>query len=183
MGDWFQIIVDKDATEQEAAELASRIRDWLIAEGIVEREMTDCVLGSDLGYPPGPNAEQAVDDEPMDDVRELLRDGLDIITKRSVFHAMPGEVELICTDCGQRFDPPDEWQEAIGEWYDERGPGNLKCPHCGVERPIIAWEHDPVWGFGYLGFEFWNWPPLRKSFVEEVSKRLGHRVVLVEGKL
>ena len=36
MGDWFQIIVDRDATEEEAPALASSIRDWLISEGIID---------------------------------------------------------------------------------------------------------------------------------------------------
>jgi hypothetical protein len=69
------------------------------------------------------------------------------------------------------------------EWYEQKGPGILACPHCGEERPITEWQHDPPWGFGYLGFEFWNWPPFEPSFVEAAAKQLGHRVILVEGKL
>jgi hypothetical protein len=45
------------------------------------------------------------------------------------------------------------------------------------------WRWQPPWGFGYLGFEFWNWPPLSQGFIAEVGRRLGHRTVLVAGKL
>jgi hypothetical protein len=182
MGDYFQIIVDKDATEKDAPVLGSSIRDWLILEGIIGREMKDNVLGSDLGYPPGPNYGKAVDEE-IDNLQELWTNGLDIIAKRTVFNSMPGGVELVCAGCGLRFEPPDEWSEAISEWYDQRGPGNLGCHGCNGVRPITEWQHEPPWGFGYLGFQFWNWPPLKESFIEEVSRRLGHRVVYVEGKL
>lgn len=179
MGDWFQIIVDREASEEEAPALGSSIRDWLVTEGIIEATLTDCVLGSDLGYPPGPNHERATDEK----VPELWTNGLDIITGRTVFHSTGVETYLICSQCGERFQPPDEWTDAIGEWYDRRGPGLLSCIRCNYTEAITKWQHDPPWGFGNLGFEFWNWPPLNASFIEEVSKRLGHRVVYVEGKL
>ena len=44
MGDWFQTIVDKDASVEEAEILAYEIRDWLIDRGIIQATMTDCVL-------------------------------------------------------------------------------------------------------------------------------------------
>ncbi|MEW6529333.1 MAG: hypothetical protein AB1473_00755 [Thermodesulfobacteriota bacterium] len=182
MGDYFQIIVDKDATEKEAPVLGPLIRDWLISEGIIESEMKDNVLSSDLGYPPGPDYGRAVEEQD-DHLQGLWTNGLDIITERTVFHALPGTVELVCTGCGLRFEPPDEWSEAISEWYDQRGPGNLGCPGCSGVRPITEWQHDPPWGFGYLSFQFWNWPPLTESFIQEVSERLGHTVVFVQGNL
>ncbi|MGW1658352.1 hypothetical protein [Streptomyces atratus] len=49
MGDHFQTIVDLDATEQDAARLGAGLLDWLIADGIVSAERTDCVLDND-GY-------------------------------------------------------------------------------------------------------------------------------------
>lgn len=39
------------------------------------------------------------------------------------------------------------------------------------------------YGIGKLGLTFWNWPPLSASFVREVTELLGHRSVLVRGKL
>ncbi|GDY84963.1 hypothetical protein SAVCW2_41620 [Streptomyces avermitilis] len=53
MGDHFQTIVDLDASAGEAPELAARVIEWLVTEGIVLAERTDCVLGRPLGHPPG----------------------------------------------------------------------------------------------------------------------------------
>ncbi|MDT0464411.1 hypothetical protein [Streptomyces gibsoniae] len=48
MGDHFQTIVDLDATAAEASNLAGRAPDWLVREGIVRAERTDCALSPDL---------------------------------------------------------------------------------------------------------------------------------------
>ncbi|MET7914844.1 hypothetical protein ABZU45_02680 [Streptomyces avermitilis] len=42
MGDHFQTIVDLDARAGEAPEFAARVVEWLVAEGIVPAERTDC---------------------------------------------------------------------------------------------------------------------------------------------
>jgi hypothetical protein len=46
VGTWYQTVVDRDATEQEAPALAKKIHDWLVVEGIVVTVPTDCVLSS-----------------------------------------------------------------------------------------------------------------------------------------
>jgi hypothetical protein len=182
MGDRFQTIVDRDATEEEAGELAIPVRDWLIAEGIIEPVLKDCILSDELGYPPGPNYADATE-QPFPLLFETATNGLEIIVKREVFYSRAGEQDLVCAVCCERFEPPKGWGAAIGEWYYRRGPGMLVCPLCGATRPITEWEHDPPWGFGNLGFRFWNWPLLKASFVEEVARRLGHRVVVPLGKI
>jgi hypothetical protein len=42
---------------------------------------------------------------------------------------------------------------------------------------------DPPWGFGSLGITFWNWGELSDAFVAEPLAHLGHRVMLVTGKI
>jgi hypothetical protein len=182
MGDCFQVVVDRDATQSEAAELATTIHRWLIDEGIVLADPPDCVLSSDVGYRAGPHYEKATS-MAHEHLWRLRTNGLDLITKRTVFHSGQGGFELVCVACADRFEPTEQWGEAIDEWHKNKGVGMLACPSCGHTQPITDWLHDPPWGFGNLGFKFWNWPPLRESFVEEIGKRLGHRVVLVAGKL
>jgi hypothetical protein len=182
MSDFFQAIVDLDASEREAPESAARIREWLIAGGIIENRMTDCILGNDPGFPPGLNYIRATErTDPL--LFQVRTNGLEIIVKREVFCSISGEQMLICSACSGRFEPPEGWHDAIDEWSQRKGPGLLACPACNAERPITEWQHDPAWGFGNLGFQFWNWPRLKTSFIEEVSARLGHRVVLTFGKL
>lgn len=72
MGNHFQTIVDLHATPADATALAARGLDWLVAEGIVRAERTDCVLGAPLGHPPGPlwaKAVEQVDWEPSDGLK------------------------------------------------------------------------------------------------------------------
>ncbi|WP_131813221.1 hypothetical protein [Mycolicibacterium fortuitum] len=54
MGDYAQTLVDVDATDEDAPRLKQRVLSWLISEGIVAAELSDCVLGVDEGgYAPG----------------------------------------------------------------------------------------------------------------------------------
>ena len=182
MGDWFQSVVDTDASEIEAPQLGADVVHWLVSEGIVRTELTDCVLGSDQGHPPGPQYEKAVDTR-NDNLLELWTNGVEVIAKRNVFAACQGGLELFCTACSHRFAPGDEWARAVGEWYEMTGSGRVRCPCCGRVQTIDEWEHDPPWGFGNLGFTFWNWPPLKKTFVKQIADCLKHQVVLVFGKL
>ena len=68
-------------------------------------------------------------------------------------------------------------------WYEWDDAVTFPCPDCGKPERLVDWEGEFPWGFGNLGFTFWNWPPLSASFVREVTELLGHRSVLVRGKL
>jgi hypothetical protein len=187
MGDWFQTVVDKDAEEEAAPRLAAAIHEWLVNEGIVDAEPSDCLYGEDTGFAPGPNYSKAVG-EGLGEFLEFRPNGLEIVTKRTVFHAGGGGCEFICSVCSMRADDLmestlwQEWHNAVDEWYEKQGPGILKCQNCGNSEPVTEWHYDPPWAFAELGFKFWNWPPLNEKFVKEVGRRLGHRVVLVSGK-
>ena len=181
MGDWFQIIVDRDSTEEEAVSVGEDIVKWLIADGIIDADMSECLLGEDLGYPPGPDYRIATGDGD-DHWLTLMTNGMEVITGRTVFWGW-GDFVLVCDKCATRFEPDEDWGDRVSEWYDRQGPGLISCPQCGHAQSVADWEFDPPWGFGNLGFQFWNWPPLEPSFIDAVTKKLGHRVVFVEGEL
>jgi hypothetical protein len=84
MGDWFQTIGDIEATPDEAEKLAAAVLTWLVEAGIVAAERTDCVLGSDLGYPPGAKYTDAVT-EPDPSLTKRWTNGLEILTGRTIF--------------------------------------------------------------------------------------------------
>lgn len=183
MGDWFQSIVDPEATEAEAPALADRVLRWLVDEQIVASERTDCVLSNRGGYAPGPAYVKATG-SPDAHVLQLRANGLEVVSSHTVFHNGGLGFEIVCAACGGRFDPPQGlWADAVSEWYDRAGQGMLACPGCSVSRPISEWQHDPPLGFGNLGLTFWNWSELIDEFVSAVGKRLGDRVLLVVGKL
>ena len=187
MGNYFQTLVDRDIPIAAAEGAASKIVRWLIDRGVIEPRAKDCVLSRDkLGYPPGLNYRDVIDlPAGCDDYTlDTLTNGLEIEIGRQVFYTTWG-LTLVCRKCSGRVDGrgDDAWSQAVGEWYHEKGADMFACPACGHAEPVTEWTYDPPWGFGNLGFTFWNWPPLRPSFVTELSERLGHRTVLVRGKL
>jgi hypothetical protein len=177
--------VDRDATMEEAPTLGARVLDRLVERGIVLPVPSDCVLGSPLGYPPGPNYIAAVVEE-SSYLHRMMVNGLHIITEHTVFDAGQYGLNFICNACDVQFayqDLEPYWTDAVNEWYDNRGVGLLTCPRCDYTEPVTEWGFDPPWGFGNLGFEFWGWPELSEDFVEAVSAWLSHRTVVVYGKV
>lgn len=182
MADSFQSIVDPEATAAEAPALAGRVLRWLIDEHIVVGDRTDCILG-DGGYAPGPAYVKATA-APDKYLLEMRTNRVEVVSTRTVFHNGALGFEIVCSSCGGRFEPPSGcWGDAVGEWYDGSGVGMLACSGCGAARAITDWQHDPPFGFGHVGFTFWNWPRLTEEFVSQVGKQLGHRVFVVLGKL
>lgn len=184
MGDHFQTVVDRDVALGDAERSAADVVRWLVERGIIEPGRTDCVLG-DTGYPPGPNYLLAVETSPLydDHTLNLRTNGLEVVIGRTVFHAGQFGLTLVCRACGSGVDGGEAWSAAVGEWFKEQGDGNFACPTCGHAEPVTEWAYDPPWGFGNLGFQFWNWLPLKPAFFAEVSQRLGRRTVLVAGKI
>ncbi|MFB8088977.1 hypothetical protein [Streptomyces sp. NPDC055992] len=194
MGDWFQTVVDLDATDEEAPALGDRVLARLVAEGIVEAARTDCVLGGGgYGYPPGPHYAKAVEDPaPVD----LWTNGLAVATGRTVFDSGQGEVAAaVCPLCEGEIRLVDEtWQPIDDAWdpfagtfddWTEGGEGRVTCPACTRASSIERWTwEDDYFACGRLGFTFWNWAELTPAFVRDLGHQLGgHRTVLLQGKL
>ncbi|MEU4151685.1 hypothetical protein [Streptomyces sp. NPDC026659] len=193
MGDHFQIIVDLDATEADAPGLAARVVDRLVGEGIVRAERTECLLGPGLGHPPGPRWDRAV--APAD-ARWAPTDGLAVHTGRTFFHSGQGDPEWVrCPRCAattrlyvyEDWTPvegaSDPFDRAIGLWR-ATGDADVECASCTARVPLPEWKwaYDSF-AFGYLGFEFWNWPEFTDEFRDLVADALGgHRTAHPAGK-
>jgi len=178
-GDRYQYLVDVDATADEAAALGEAVMAWLVAEGVVEEPVTGCVPGTG-GHAPGPSrATAATGKVPVD--RPFH--GVTVEDDDDVFPSLP-VAAATCPSCGARHElrrggRPTAFTENLVDALD----GDLLCPACGREGDVKAWTFAPPWATGHLAVAFWNWPPLRTEFVDAVSARLGHRVVLVSGVL
>ncbi|MFD5034894.1 hypothetical protein ACFWM0_31415 [Streptomyces sp. NPDC058405] len=191
MGSHFQTIVDLDATSAHAPALAARGLDWLVEEGIVRAERTDCVLGAPLGHPPGLLWAKAVGQEDWEP-----SDGLKIETGRTVFHGGQGDaMYAVCPHCAAHVDLfteegdtiADAWEpfgKAMETWHDT-GRAAITCRRCSRAGDLTTWAwDDDYYAFGYLGFEFWDWPEFSPGFLSRFAHVLGgHRTVLVGGKL
>ncbi|KAB8165332.1 hypothetical protein FH609_017380 [Streptomyces sp. 3MP-14] len=185
MGDYFQTVVDLDATESGARAVADAGLAWLVGEGIVAAELTDCVLGAPLGHAPGPRWGEAVVEDGW-----KPSDGLKVIAGRTVFNAGQGEPWwAMCPHCAVPVDLSadtawEPFRDAIETW-DDTGRAAVACSGCGRTGDLTAWAwSDNYFAFAWVGFEFWNWPEFRPDFLERFARALeGHRTVLVGGKL
>jgi len=194
MGDYFEIIADAEATEDQAAGLAASVVSWLAHEGIIAAQPADCVLGAESGYPPGPRYTAAVT-EPDEGLLRLWANGVEVCTTRAVFSPAQGTVgSAVCPLCGQSTDLDDpatgevtpQWEpfsDAFSAWMED-GPGEVRCPRCGQVARLNDWRwiNEPF-VVGFLGFTFWNWPLLSESFIAQVASHLEHRVIVIRGKL
>lgn len=195
VGDTFQIIADVEAAEAEAEALAASVVGWLSDAKIIAGRQPGCVLGADAGYPPGPGYGAAVTD--VDELLGGLKvNGLEVTTIRSVFFPGQGEVgPVTCPQCGRNVELQDQadgtmtahWKlfsDAFTKWMTSE-PSEVTCPLCWHPTALNDWHWSVEWpvAVGFLGFTFWNWPPLSSSFIAQVQAHLGHRTVVIRGKL
>ncbi|MCY1019926.1 hypothetical protein [Pyxidicoccus sp. MSG2] len=179
MGDYFQNIVARDVSAEDAPRLAAKIRDWLIARRIIEPELSDCTLG-DPGHRPGPEYALA-QETPNSDVLHLSTNGLQIEVGRTVLYNL--QPELTCRVCGARFEPGRGYQDAVSIWFEGNDAVTFGCPQCHTPERLTQWDGASPWGFSHLGFTFWNWSVLSERFIREVSEQLGRRTLVVRDKL
>jgi hypothetical protein len=83
---------------------------------------------------------------------------------------------------GSEEDIPSSFMQAVEEW-DGGQEGILTCPACESSAPITKWRTEPFWAFGHVTITFWNWPPIRDTFVHEVESMAGRQVKVVRGKI
>jgi predicted RNA-binding Zn-ribbon protein involved in translation (DUF1610 family) len=141
--------------------------------------VTDCVLRSGgLGDPPGQNLDAAVEGA-TDTTRCLWTNGLAIVVGRTIFDGGQNGIELRCPRCGVTFEPEGDWVNAVDAWVNGDDAASYACPSCRWEQPLREWTGPWPWGFGHLGLEFWNWPPLKSEFIDQMSSLMPGRLRLV----
>ncbi|MEV5650849.1 hypothetical protein AB0L57_21575 [Nocardia sp. NPDC052254] len=193
MGDFFERIVDVEVEQDEAGPLARDLVDWLVAEGILTRELSgDGVysMQTDQGYLPGPNWATVVDGPGWEP------GPVAVIVGRSSHCAGQGFVEAeyaACPHCDTRvviFGHPQlepdaqlwaPFSRAIDEW-ERTGTATVHCASCDRDGPLREWEWDDGFALGSLALDFWGWAPLRDDFAERIQRRLGHRIARHSGK-
>jgi hypothetical protein len=182
LSDSAQIIVDTEVSADRAPELANLVRAWFIDEGIIEREKSDSVLGSSAGHRPGPSYRAAVKTE-ENSFLDLRTNGVAFVVGRTVFDRGGNGIELRCDACASVFEPDSSWSDAVSAWFYGDNLANFPCPSCGHRTLLTDWHGPWPWGFGNLGLQFWNWPPLCEPFIHAVSKKIGHRTVVVRRRI
>ncbi len=180
MSESFISIVPDAIDKTQAKELANKVVSRLVQQGIIKKELTDCVLGKN-GYAPGDNYKEVIlgDDNGF---KNLLTNGFEVRTTRQVFHnGNNGLDEIRCPNCNEDVIDAN-WQQALEEWINETDQDKIICQNCNIENSITKYIFCPTWGFGNLGFIFWNWPDLKSSFINDIEQVLGLPVKVIYGR-
>lgn len=183
MGNWFQNAVIKAVSEEEIEAVSTKIIEYLIAEEIISRKMSNNVLSSDNGYKPGNKWQRIVEYPEENDFLTLRTNGMDITKGRNVFFAGGADLEVIsCPNCNENNIDCD-WGELFGSWIDEPSTAILQCRECREAFSISEYIFEPTWALSNLGFTFWNWPILKDAFISKLQDVVGKPIIRVDGKL
>ena len=196
MSDTFEMLVDVDATTEEAVELSKQIVVQFRHKGLIAGQPNeDYVLGG-VGYRPGPEIEGLYQNEKGEyPFWELQTCGIEIrvgkgFNEWALCECCEG---FTCPVCHKEIDDfDDEFQEtfneAIVQWLDESGNAEIACPKCHKRIPVVKWECKPPLAFGNMAIRFWNWPSLDSKtwkvviigLVRDVTK---HNIVYTYGRV
>lgn len=206
MSDYFQTIVPKRTYPDPVAK-AAEILDWLIIQKIIKAKLTDCVLGSEGGFPPGEKCVSVVQEVWDTGWVKLITNGLEVITERFYFdgYSLSAPYVAECPHCqGNLYEGIDHEaihedrleesltealkqrlglvDKAISAWL-EGEEGAISCPICVQTSLITHFRFETPIGLSNIGFKFWNWPELKEEFIKEFEARLGSKTTLVWGRL
>lgn len=185
MADFFQTIIDTAVEGDGADHLARHVVSFLAERGVIAPNPDE-----EGGYPRGPQALEI--SEPLDPrtPHEAIPPSyshLQVIIGRATHSGDMSQArapEASCPRCGKALEDPDEeWRAAAQAWLAGDDDSMLACPGCGLAAPVASWSYGSRFGFGNLAFRFWNWPPLRGSFLDELRGELGHPIAVIRGKL
>ncbi len=182
--------------------IADRVINWLQEQSIIEKELSNCVLGiNDLGYKPGSGYLDSVKYD--EDILRWTVCGVEVTTKRTVFNAMSFSalVEMYCPSCRRnRFEGitardfvMDSLTEEQNELYRDVFPqfdnwtkneeAKLSCPHCETPARIDDYEIGTGITLSNLGLTFWNWPEFKDEFVSNIKEQFGTEIKVIVGHL
>lgn len=198
MSDNFEMLVDTDATNEEAPLLAAAVLATFRRLGLITGELTeDCLLDGE-GYRVGPAVAESYRLQKQEcEFWQLQTSGVEARVGRgfNMWALGPSFAGIDCPACGAEFarsDHPDVLMtavvNAVGEWVEQSGPALVACPTCGESRPVTEWRCLPPFGWGNLSFVFWNWPPLDSpswtiDIAAIVREATGHTIVETHGHL
>ena len=154
---------------------AADILNWLVSINVVNSSLSDCCLGSEVGYAISGAATEVTNNSEYLPFN-LNINGLSITTDRQVFDTgVNGIEEIICPNC-QKDILEEEW--SLDNWNNEVS-NNMTCQLCHSDAEINTFKFTPEWGFTNLGFTFWNWPAFKDEFIQELKQKIGTDIVLV----
>ena len=162
----------------------TEILEWFKQRGIVDNELSDCILSGDkFGYRFKPAIESIVSVRDRPYAGALFKHplqvfGLDVSAgKRMIFHPMEGgSLESTCPLCGHLQDD-DYVSDSLSRWLDAAND-YPRCQGCGIEQHINAYRFEQDWGFSNIGVSMWNFPGHPAAeFLDEMRALFGTEAV------
>ncbi|WP_298781622.1 hypothetical protein [uncultured Polaribacter sp.] len=162
---------------------AKEILEWFQKKGIVEKELSACILSKDKkGYRFKPNITSIFNEGELWAYRDkYCIYGLELVfEKRTVFHPQEGAYLVIdCPNCNKTIDEQlgYEW---ISDWYENKGKDYQNCPICKEKRHLTEYHIEPTWAFSNIGISLWNthWD-LKSDFLNEMKQLFGTEIIIV----
>ena len=187
MGDYGESFARTDLDFDEAKDLASAVRAWLIETDVIAAdESPDSVLGG-VGHRPGPAWETVVNPDWMGPgLLGLRTNGVQIVGGAPDVVAWPngGDLSSRCPTCSSRID--DEVWPVLNAWVTWRGltpQPAVRCTSCAVDIPVSNCIFGDQLALSLVKVTFWNWGRLSAEFHSEVMRRLGGDTRYVSGKM
>jgi len=179
MRNTFITLIAPDLDESAAQRAARESEKYLISNGYVSDSMTNCVLDSALGYPPGPRFSELFTEPPCS--FGLTFNGVEVrATTIPGFHENGQDgFDVFCPSCGARADMA-SWGRALdGPYFDVTR--TLVCPACKREERLDRYIYRPYVGFARFWITLWNTPPLREDRLHELSDAAAASLRIVLG--
>jgi len=185
-------IICVDGMVENNTQSAKTLIDALQRKNIIQRDLTDCVLGG-LGYAKGKKFSKTV--QFPKEGEGLSLNGVKVCLKPTTYYTgeINPEFEVICPNCNQ------DWFKGISvaDFYMEKlsreqlqsynnfvvplyaydgTPYVLKCPHCDEDNEMTRYDYKGQLSFSNLALEFYNWGDFKSEFISKVEKITGHKV-------
>jgi len=173
MSDTFiSLVPEKIGNKKE--EIHKKVISFLIDRNIIDKNLN-----------PGDNVDSVLIQN-KGIFKQLACNQLQVINSnsRQVFDSGSNDVErIVCPSCDENIIDRIDWITAIDNWYLNSGENKIDCPNCFYVDSIQHYIFDPAWGFGELGFVFWNWPEFKNSFIKEIGELINSKFKVVHGKI
>lgn len=115
--------------------------------------------------------------------KDLIQNKLEIVKTRQVFdNGNNGLIEINCPHCSYNI-IDENWIDCVEHWYSNSNQSFFICPSCTNKNDISKYNFNPNWGFGDLGFIFWNWSKFTDEFILMIEGVLESKVTIIYGRL
>jgi hypothetical protein len=169
-GEWMEAFAVAGVERAEAAELKNAVTLWLVEQGAIEAAEWRNALGP-IGHGRGPHAASLFDEnvgETQLGLVEIYASGEGILVC-----GKPGPIFAHCPHCRAR----QGFTAAVLDAWEKDAEADAACNSCRRTSGLEQWDGGKDFAFARLSVTFNHWPPIRKSFKQDLSLLLHRREI------